>query len=75
MSLEDIDSIFIKILLSGLSTQSPEYSIMPDESNNFSIVPADNSPEIKFIFNKNILSLIRYTDNLGIEHGIELTRL
>jgi len=75
MSLGDINSIFIKILLSGLSTRSPEYSIMPDESNNFSIVPADNSPEIKFIFNKNILSLIRYTDNLGIEHGIELTRL
>ena len=48
---------------------------MPNEPNNFTIVPADNSPEIKFIFNKNILSLIRYTDNLGIEHGIELTRL
>ena len=75
MSLEDINSIFIKVLLSGLSTQSTEYTIISHDSNNFSILPADNSPEIKFIFNKNILSLIRYTDNLGIEHGIELTRL
>ena len=75
MSLEDINSIFIKVLLSGLSSQSTEYTIMPHDSNNFSILPADNSPEIKFIFNKNILSLIRYTDNLGIEHGIELIRL
>jgi hypothetical protein len=62
-------------LLSGLSTQSTEYKIISHDSNNFSILPADNSPEIKFIFNKNILSLIRYTDNLGIEHGIELIRL
>jgi outer membrane lipoprotein-sorting protein len=75
MSLEDINSIFIKVLVSGLSTHSTEYTIIPHDSNNFSILPADNSPEIKFIFNKNILSLIRYTDNLGIEHGIELTRL
>ena len=75
MSLEDINSIFIKVLLSGLSSQSSEYTIMPHDSNNFSILPADNSPEIKFIFNKNILRLIRYTDNLGIEHGIELIRL
>ena len=75
MSLEDINSIFIKVLLSGLSAQSTEYTIMPHDSNSLSIVPADNSPEIKFIFNKNILSLIRYTDNLGIEHGIELIRL
>ena len=53
MNLEDINSIFIKVLLSGLSAESTEYTIIPYESNNFSIVPADNSPEIKFIFNKH----------------------
>jgi outer membrane lipoprotein-sorting protein len=75
INLEDINSIFIKVLLSGLSSQSNEYQIKLNDSNNFSIIPADDSPEIKFIFNKNFLTLIRYTDNLGIEHGIELKKL
>ena len=75
INLEDINSIFIKLLLSGLSSKSDEYEIQLNDSNNFSIVPEDGSPEIKFIFNKKILSLIRYTDNLGIEHGIELIKL
>jgi len=75
INLEDINSIFIKVLLLGLSAQSNEYQIKLNDSNNFSIVPADDSPEIKFIFNKKILTLIRYTDSLGIEHGIELKKL
>ena len=75
INLEDINSIFIKLLLSGLSSKSDEYEIQLNELNNFSIVPRDGSPEIKFIFNRKNLSLIRYTDNLGIEHGIELIKL
>ena len=82
INLEDINSIFIKILLSGSSSQSTEYQIKPNDPNHLgwgmgvvSILPSDDSPEINFIFKKRKLSIIRYTDNLGIEHGIILTRL
>ena len=40
MSLEDINSIFIKVLLSGLSSQSTEYKIMPHDSNNLQHSPS-----------------------------------
>ena len=65
INLEDINSIFIKILLSGSSSQSTEYQIEPKDPNHLgwgiahvSIIPTDDSPEINFIFKKKKLSLI-----------------
>jgi len=71
----EVQSIFLNILLNGLKTASDIYLIKENDYPNFLVVPLDDSPAINFIFNKNNLSLIRYTDSLGIEHGIELTKL
>jgi len=75
IKLEDVDSIFIKALLNGVDNQSPDYKVANDQPNILVLNPADNSPPIQFIFNQEILGAIRYTDNLGIEHSIELTYL
>ena len=75
IKLEDVQSIFLNILLNGLKAESNTYLIKETDFPNFMVVPLDDSPAINFIFNQNNLRLIRYTDSLGIEHGIELTKL
>jgi len=75
IKLEDVQSIFLNILLNGLKTVSDIYLIKDNDYPNFMVVPLDDSSAINFIFDQNNLSLIRYTDSLGIEHGIELTKL
>jgi len=75
INLDDLNSIFIKALLSGINDKSPEYSVTNDQPNILALNPADNSSAIQFIFNQDILEAIRYTDNLGVEHSIELTLL
>ena len=75
IKLEDVQSIFLNILLNGLKTESDIYLIKENDYPNFMVVPLDDSSAINFIFDQNNLSLIRYTDSLGIEHGIELTKL
>ena len=75
LRLEDVDSIFIKALLHGINNQSPEYKVQLTEPHILSLIPTDNSSSIQFIFNKERLKVMRYKDNLGIEHAIELTQL
>jgi len=62
-------------LLNGIDDQSPNYEVSLTQPNILTLRPIDNSSNIDFIFNKEILGAIRYKDNLQIEHSIELTEL
>ena len=73
--LDDINNVFISALIYGVQEQSTNYQINYHDGQTLELLPIDSSPGIKFFFNSEKLKLIRYTDSVGVEHGIELTQL
>ena len=72
IDLKQSNNFFLNILLNGVKDSSTEYSLKYFK-NSIEVVPVDGSPKLSFTFVETKLALIRYTDSLGVEHGIELT--
>ena len=75
LGIEEIDSIFISVLVHGAQENSPKYDIQIVDLQTIELMPSDASSPVQFIFNSGALKLIRYTDKLEVEHGIELQLL
>jgi hypothetical protein len=72
IDLNQANNFFLNILLNGVEDGSTEYSLKY-LNNSIEVVPVDGSPKLIFVFVETKLGLIRYTDSIGVEHGIELT--
>ena len=75
MDLNELNNSFINVLIHGIKENSPHYSVMNIDAETIELSFYDQSNPIKFFFNSGYLKLIRYTDSLEIEHGIELSLL
>ena len=62
-------------MIDGVDEDSDAYSINIINDSLIQIIDNGSSNVIGFSFLENQLSLIRYQDSLGVEHGIELTPL
>ena len=75
VDLQELDSLFLNILINGVNRNSSHYELRLKNPQGIDIVPRDGSNKISFIFMGSSLKLIRYIDSLGVEHGIELTKI
>ena len=75
IDLQELDSLFLNILINGVNRNSTRYELRLINPQGIDIVPRDGSNKISFIFMGSSLKLIRYIDSLGVEHGIELTKI
>jgi len=75
IDLEQTNNFFLSILLNGIEDSAAEYTLHYLNKSIIEVVPTDGSPKLIFLFVKNKLDLIRYTDSIGVEHAIELTQI
>ena len=75
ININELDNFFLNILIDGVDEDSDAYSINIINDSLIQIIDNGSSNVIGFSFLENQLSLIRYQDSLGVEHGIELTPL
>ena len=68
-------NFFLDILINGVAETSEDYKVNFLSKASIEVIPNDGSDSIKFLFVDKKLTLIRYKDSLGIEHGIELTHI
>lgn len=75
IEIDQINNFFLDLLIEGVDEDSETYSVRIIQDSTIKIYENDSSSVINFIFTDNQLKLIRYTDSLGVEHGVELTLL
>ena len=75
IEIDKINNFFLDLLIEGVDEDSEDYSVRIIQDSTIKIYENDSSSVINFIFTDNQLKLIRYTDSLGVEHGVELTLL
>ena len=75
IDLEQTNNFFLSILLNGIEDSAAEYTLHYLNKSIIEVVPTDGSPKVTFLFVKNKLDLVRYTDSIGVEHAIELTQI
>ena len=75
IEIDQINNFFLDLLIEGVDEDSEDYSVRIIQDSTIKIYENDSSSVINFIFTDNQLKLIRYTDSLGVEHGVELTLL
>jgi len=75
IEIDQINNFFLDLLIEGVDEDSEEYSVRIIQDSTIKIYENDSSSVINFIFTDNQLKLIRYTDSLGVEHGVELILL
>ena len=75
IEIDQINNFFLDLLIEGVDENSEDYSVRIIQDSTIKIYENDSSSVINFIFTDNQLKLIRYTDSLGVEHGVELTLL
>ena len=75
IEIDQINNFFLNLLIEGVDEDSEAYSVRIIQDSTIKIYENDSSSVISFLFTDNQLKLIRYTDSLGVEHGVELTLL
>jgi len=75
IEIDQINNFFLDLLIEGVDEDSEDYSVRIIQDSTIKIYENDSSSVISFLFTDNQLKLIRYTDSLGVEHGVELTLL
>ena len=75
IEIDQINNFFLDLLIEGVDKDSEAYSVRIIQDSTIKIYDNDSSSVISFLFTDNQLKLIRYTDSLGVEHGVELTLL
>lgn len=75
IEIDQINNFFLDLLVEGVDEDSETYSVRIIQDSTIKIYENDSSSVISFLFTDNQLKLIRYTDSLGVEHGVELTLL
>jgi hypothetical protein len=75
IEIDQINNFFLDLLIDGVDEGSEDYSVRIIQDSTIKIYENDSSSVINFLFIDNQLKLIRYTDSLGVEHGVELTLL
>ena len=75
INVEQANNFFLNILVEGIDEDNPSYKINIVDDEIIEIMSIDQKTLVSFLFFKNRLELIRYTDSIGVEHGIELRPL
>ena len=75
INVEQANNFFLNILIEGIDENNPSYKVNIVENNIIEIMSIEQKSVVSFLFFKNRLELIRYTDSIGVEHGIELRPL
>ena len=74
INVEQANNFFLNILIEGIDENNPSYRVNIVNNDIIEIMSEQNTL-VSFLFFKNRLELIRYTDSIGVEHGIELRPL
>ena len=75
VDIKTSENFFLNILMNGIQENSDEYQISSN-INSIDIIASDQNNTVNFFFDENsLLRLIKYKDSIGVEHGIELTKL
>tara|TARA_B100000214_G_scaffold97531_1_gene67881 strand:- start:74 stop:586 length:513 start_codon:yes stop_codon:yes gene_type:complete len=75
INVEQANNFFLNILIEGIDENNPSYKVNIVENDIIEIMSIEQKSVVSFLFFKNRLELIRYTDSIGVEHGIELRPL
>ena len=75
INVEQANNFFLNILVEGIDEDNPSYKVNIVDDEIIEIMSIDQKKLVSFLFFKNRLELIRYTDSMGVEHGIELRPL
>ena len=75
INIEQANNFFLNILIEGIDENNPSYKVNIVENDIIEIMSIEQKSVVSFLFFKNRLELIRYTDSIGVEHGIELRPL
>ena len=75
VNIEQANNFFLNILIEGIDENNPSYTVNIVDNDTIEIMSIEQNTFVSFLFFKNRLELIRYTDSIGVEHGIELRPL
>ena len=75
INVEQANNFFLNILIEGIDENNPSYRVNIVNNDIIEIMSIEQNTLVSFLFFKNRLELIRYTDSIGVEHGIELRPL
>ncbi len=75
IDIRQVNNFFLNILINGVDEISKDYTVNFDNKGFVEVIPNDGSSLVRFLFVDNKLTLIRYKDSIGVEHGIELTQI
>jgi len=75
INVEQANNFFLNILIEGINENNPSYRVNIVDNDIIEIMSIEQNTLVSFLFFKNRLELIRYTDSIGVEHGIELRPL
>ena len=75
INVEQANNFFLNILIEGVDENDPSYRVNIVDNDIIEIMSIEQNTLVSFLFFKNRLELIRYTDSIGVEHGIELRPL
>ena len=75
INVEQANNFFLNILIKGIDENDPSYRVKIVDNDIIEIMSIEQNTLVTFLFFKNRLELIRYTDSIGVEHGIELRPL
>ena len=75
INVDQANNFFLNILIEGIDENNPSYRVNIVNNDIIEIMSTEQSTLVSFLFFKNRLELIRYTDSIGVEHGIELRPL
>ena len=75
INVDQANNFFLNILIEGIDENNPSYRANIVNNDIIEIMSTEQNTLVSFLFFKNRLELIRYTDSIGVEHGIELRPL
>ena len=75
INVEQANNFFLNILIEGIDENNPSYRVNIVDNDIIEIMSIEDNTLVSFLFFKKRLELIRYTDSIGVEHGIELRPL
>ena len=75
INVEQANNFFLNILIEGINENNPSYKVNIVDNDIIEIMSIEQNTLVSFLFFKNRLELIRYTDSIGVEHAIELRPL
>ena len=75
INIQEANNFYLNILINGVDENSEDYKVNFFNKTSIEVIPNDGSDSIKFLFVDKKLTLIRYKDSIGVEHGIELIQI